>query len=95
MYDAVQREQWDEKMWIELCCKAVRHNPKITNPKHTGFNVQFNLIKKVELMPHQWFAIWWMLQRERSIWNGGILGDIMGLGKVSSHIIHTTIDYTT
>jgi hypothetical protein len=34
---------------------------------------------KVPLRPYQAFAVWWMLERERTTAGGGIIADEMGL----------------
>lgn len=85
--ESTKLEQWQEDKWITVCCPLVSHNPRITAFDHPEYEVAFNLLDNVTLMVHQWYATWWCLRNERSLWNGGIVGDVMGLGKVSNLVV--------
>ena len=49
-----------------------------------GLQTQYDLLPGMEvaLMPHQTIGVAWMLEKEKSNYKGGSLGDDMGLGKV-------------
>ena len=49
-----------------------------------GLQTQYDLLPGMEvaLMPHQTIGVAWMLEKEKSSYKGGSLGDDMGLGKV-------------
>ena len=53
-----------------------------------GLQTQYDLLPGMEvaLMPHQTIGVAWMLEKEKSSYKGGSLGDDMGLGKVGSFL---------
>ncbi|KAF8450980.1 SNF2 family N-terminal domain-containing protein [Boletus edulis BED1] len=47
---------------------------------------------KVTLLPFQQESLWWMGKQERSIWQGGLLADEMGMGKTIQMISLFVLD---
>jgi hypothetical protein len=74
-------EQMSEAQWLEFCrfwrlvdsSEARSHKLRIQVPG-----------MKRSLFPYQAYLIWWQLLQNGSSIRGGICGDEMGLGKVSS-----------
>ena len=74
--------QYDDEFWSEFCCGILpTHHPDATHPNDPDYRVKLDLFK-LPLYPHQWYGSCWMFKQEFSGWNGGILGDVPGLGKV-------------
>jgi SNF2 family DNA or RNA helicase len=74
-------EQMSEAQWLEFCrfwrivdgSEARSHKLRIQVPG-----------MKMSLFPYQAYLVWWQLMQIWSPIRGGICGDEMGLGKVSS-----------
>jgi SNF2 family DNA or RNA helicase len=69
---------FDETKWIGQICPFYQWDNQITDceRKIPISGLQF------QLYPYQALGVHWLLEQERSVYRGGILGDETGFGKV-------------